>query len=197
MSESFSWALDAEALCDRFLRFHVFRHGWGLCTCGEKEWPGEDFDPPFDPRDPAVNPIGAAKAERFHFHIGRSWLGHPLEDDCPCGKAACGLVDSDLIDPDCPQHALTAAKTMRQMHTPADCPGASGKPDLVIDLDSCARCGAGHPGLELRTFSHPADTGRGIIFTHWGLCPATGEPILHASGFIYPAPLEPGKEPEE
>jgi hypothetical protein len=131
VSEPFSWALDAEALCDRFLRFHVFRHGWGLCTCGEKEWPGEDFDP----RDPEVNPIGAAKAR--------------------------------------------------------------GRADLVIDLDSCGRCHESHPGLELRTFSYPADTGRGIIFTHWALCPVNGEPILHASGVIYPAPLVQGKEPEE
>lgn len=68
---------------------------------------------------------GCAKKQEtsIHFHIGRSWLGHPLEDDCPCGKAACGLVDAHLIDPACPQHALTAAKTMRQMHPAGDCPG--------------------------------------------------------------------------
>lgn len=68
---------------------------------------------------------------------------------------------------------------------------------LIIDLDRCGRCGAGHPGLELRKLSHPADTGRGIIFTHWAPCPVNGEPILHASSIIYPAPLVQGKEPEE
>lgn len=55
-------------------------------------------------------------------HLGRSWLTHELEDDCPCGKAACGLVDSEQIDPECPQHALGAAKTMRQMHNEDECP---------------------------------------------------------------------------
>ena len=30
-------------------------------------------------------------------HIGRSWEGTPLEDDCPCHKAACGLVDEECV----------------------------------------------------------------------------------------------------
>lgn len=55
-------------------------------------------------------------------HLGRSWVTHEIEDDCPCGKAACGLVDSEQIDPACSQHALGAAKTMRQIHTATECP---------------------------------------------------------------------------
>jgi hypothetical protein len=56
-----------------------------------------------------------------HTHIGRSWHGTPLEDDCPCGKAPCGLVDSEKIDSDCPQHGGEFAKTMRQIHWAAEC----------------------------------------------------------------------------
>lgn len=55
-------------------------------------------------------------------HMGRSWIGHPIEDDCPCGKAPCGLVDGRLVSKDCPQHTLDAAKTMRQIHFAHDCP---------------------------------------------------------------------------
>jgi hypothetical protein len=55
-------------------------------------------------------------------HMGRSWLGHELEDSCPCPKAPCGLVAESQIDPSCPQHALDAAKTMRQAHFVRDCP---------------------------------------------------------------------------
>jgi hypothetical protein len=53
--------------------------------------------------------------------MGRSWSGTRLEDDCPCGKAPCGLVDSEQIDPECDQHSFGAAKTMRQMHEPNSC----------------------------------------------------------------------------
>lgn len=60
-----------------------------------------------------------------HWHIGRSFVGHPLEDECPCGKAPCGLVDSEQIHPDCPQHPIGAAKTMRQMHVAANCPASA------------------------------------------------------------------------
>lgn len=31
--------MDAESICEPPLNFHVFRHGWGRCVCGEKEWP--------------------------------------------------------------------------------------------------------------------------------------------------------------
>ena len=64
-------------------------------------------------------------ANQRHVHMGRSRIGHPLEDECPCGKAACGLVDSEQIHAECPQHTLRAAKRMRQMHLAADCEGTN------------------------------------------------------------------------
>lgn len=53
-------------------------------------------------------------------HIGRSFSGHPIEDECPCEKAACGLVMTDKIDPSCLQHRVN--KTIRQAHTAEECP---------------------------------------------------------------------------
>jgi hypothetical protein len=53
-------------------------------------------------------------------HIGRSFSGHHLEDDCPCVKAPCGLV-SEWV-PECPQHAPEASKTIRQSHPEFLCP---------------------------------------------------------------------------
>jgi hypothetical protein len=54
-------------------------------------------------------------------HIGRSWVSHYIEDECPCDKAPCGLAISG--HPDCPEHSLGAAKTLRQGHRSDDCPG--------------------------------------------------------------------------
>jgi hypothetical protein len=57
----------------------------------------------------------------FHFHVGRTWTGTRLEDDCPCGKGPCGLVDTHLIADGCEQHGIRRARTIRQSHLAADC----------------------------------------------------------------------------
>ncbi|MFJ9671403.1 hypothetical protein ACIRP5_11515 [Streptomyces sp. NPDC101221] len=56
-------------------------------------------------------------------HVGRDFTGTRLETDCPCEKAACGLVLADTIRPDCPTHA--AARSMRQSHPTRNCPGGT------------------------------------------------------------------------
>lgn len=58
-------------------------------------------------------------------HVGRSWSGHPLEDECPCPQEPCGLVAFSKVDPECVQHGGSPlmAKTIRQSHSPEDCPG--------------------------------------------------------------------------
>lgn len=56
-------------------------------------------------------------------HMGRSWRGNELEQECPCPKERCGLVADSKVHPDCPQHAMLAAKTMRQAHYADECPG--------------------------------------------------------------------------
>lgn len=56
-------------------------------------------------------------------HFGRSWDGHALEDACPCDQAPCGLIAAE--DPECPEHGVKAARTMRQLHRAADCPERS------------------------------------------------------------------------
>lgn len=58
-------------------------------------------------------------------HIGRSWGGHPLEDECPCPQEPCGLVDQGRVDPECPEHTIEAMKTIRQGHKTEACPGVS------------------------------------------------------------------------
>lgn len=55
------------------------------------------------------------------WHIGRSWNGHPLEDECPCPQEPCGLVAQDKVDPSCEQHKLN--QTIRQSHSVSACPG--------------------------------------------------------------------------
>ena len=56
------------------------------------------------------------------WHFGRSFGGPGPMEDCPCGKAACGLVDEALIDPACTQHPVARCKTIRVSHWHEDCP---------------------------------------------------------------------------
>ena len=62
-------------------------------------------------------------SDPWMWHMGRSFVGHPLEDACPCPKAPCGLIISDQIDESCDQHPMRHGKTYRQGHRPEDCPG--------------------------------------------------------------------------
>ena len=71
-------------------------------------------------------------------HIGRHWSaiyeakrtndldkGEPtIEEGCPCPVEPCGLVDQDKVSPDCTQHTMIAAKTIRSSHSEEDCPSA-------------------------------------------------------------------------
>jgi hypothetical protein len=60
------------------------------------------------------------------WHMGRSFRGHPREDECPCPKEPCGLVDLSRTDGGCEEHGFGKAKTMRQGHLSKDCPGGGG-----------------------------------------------------------------------
>lgn len=59
-------------------------------------------------------------------HIGRSFHGTRLEDQCPCVKEPCGLVAQGAADPSCPEHPVDRAKTIRQSHAETACPGPGG-----------------------------------------------------------------------
>jgi hypothetical protein len=54
------------------------------------------------------------------WHHGRAWVGHAVEDACPCPQELCGLVSTP--DPNCSEHSLLGMKTIRQSHPAADCP---------------------------------------------------------------------------
>lgn len=56
-------------------------------------------------------------------HIGRSWIGNRIEQECPCELAPCGLVKSESAV-DCSEHSVVACKTMRQVHRVEACPGS-------------------------------------------------------------------------
>lgn len=55
-------------------------------------------------------------------HMGRSWWPqHFLEDECPCPKEPCGLVDMEKAVPECPEHWFHRAKSMREFHDEEHC----------------------------------------------------------------------------
>lgn len=60
------------------------------------------------------------------FHISRHWDGPGrLEEECPCPKEECGMVNSDRPAEQCSEHnALRqGAKSIRSGHRAVDCPG--------------------------------------------------------------------------
>lgn len=63
--------------------------------------------------------------EYLNLHVSRSWkgMGHPLENECPCFQEPCGYVSLDNVDPECTQHGILGAKTIRDSHYEKDCPG--------------------------------------------------------------------------
>lgn len=70
-----------------------------------------------------TGPLALDAGIRPHrYHIGRSWAGTEIEQRCRCRKAACGLVDTAFVDPNCDQHAFRFARTIRQTHHHYDCP---------------------------------------------------------------------------
>lgn len=57
-------------------------------------------------------------------HIGRSFSGTEIEDDCPCEKAPCGLaIDSGVNTDQCAEHSIDEGKAIRQLHSADACPG--------------------------------------------------------------------------
>lgn len=76
------------------------------CRCVEGFWSSATLR---EPEEPAQ-------------HIGRSWGDHPLEDGCPCPQAPCGLVSTDEVSADCPEHPMQRGKTIRQSHSATECP---------------------------------------------------------------------------
>lgn len=58
------------------------------------------------------------------WHLGRAWVGHEVEDACPCPKAPCGLAIT-LATIICPDHHpadTLDSRTIRQAHTDDACP---------------------------------------------------------------------------
>jgi hypothetical protein len=48
----------------------------------------------------------------------------------------------------------------------------------VIDVDHCARCSGDHPVTFKRFAGNPIVDDDGTAWDWWGICPATGDPVL-------------------
>lgn len=53
-------------------------------------------------------------------------------------------------------------------------PPRSEQPQELITCQNCPRCEAEHRQLPIKKLSKPTYDG----FTHWGVCPTTGDPVL-------------------
>lgn len=84
------------------------------------------------------------------WHRGRSWAGHPLEDECPCPQQPCGLIVGTTADPDCEQHGRNhRPRTTRQGHPAHDCPGGHDTLTMLqLAHDALTHAKAGCPQHE-------------------------------------------------
>lgn len=72
-------------------------------------------------------------------HFGRSFSGPGhLEGDCPCHKAACGLVDG--YSEDCLEHNPAAGKTIRVSHLASQCTATTVRARFTTTLAYCDGC---------------------------------------------------------
>lgn len=59
---------------------------------------------------------------------------------------------------------------------------------VVVGVTDCARCGKDHPDgggeITFLPFVRPVVDFDGTIWTHWGECPNTGDPILLRADYI-------------
>lgn len=57
------------------------------------------------------------------WHESRLWSGRDKErfEDCDCTEQPCGYV---VPSESCPQHSMTAGKTLRRAHRAFECTGA-------------------------------------------------------------------------
>lgn len=53
--------------------------------------------------------------------------------------------------------------------------------DVKADMKRCGRCHRDHKQMVFMKFvKHPPTDSGGQTYTHWGLCPNTGEPVFVA-----------------
>ena len=54
--------------------------------------------------------------------------------------------------------------------------------ELKVTINRCARCGVSHEGLLFKPFKNPVLDPERLenitLFSHWALCPTSGEPIV-------------------
>jgi hypothetical protein len=53
-----------------------------------------------------------------------------------------------------------------------------GKVGVNRSVNGCARCGTDHETVWFFKFEQPIEATEEIVFTEWGECPITGDPIL-------------------
>lgn len=105
----------------------------------------------------------AKLCSRVQPHEPHEWIGRRgLRVECP------GVLRQASASESKPRAALTFGGT----HLP-DVP-------VLVNVEGCARCDCNHDAIEFRPFGKPMFVA-GQAFSHWGMCPMEGEPILLGS----------------
>lgn len=59
-----------------------------------------------------------------------------------------------------------------------------GGDEFTVPVSGCARCGLDHAAVRFKKFARPAGE-----WTHWGLCPGLGEPVLNKIVLLHAEPV--------
>lgn len=91
--------------------------------------------------------------------------------------ASCGqLTPTDLVWKEGMRDWVPAEQLKGLFVVPATpvLPQRAGQGQELITCPKCPRCEAEHRQMPIKKLSKPTYDG----FTHWGVCPATGDPVL-------------------
>lgn len=63
---------------------------------------------------------------------------------------------------------------------------------LMMSVTHCARCGRDHPEIVFTTFLRPPSDASGTLWSWWGTCPVSGDPILLRIAEVNDGPTQEG-----
>jgi hypothetical protein len=120
-------------------------------------------------------------SEMWYYNRGGATVGPVSAPDLKQLASSGQLVPTDLVWKEGMRDWVPAEQLKGLFVAPAAValPQQSQQGQELITCQKCPRCDAEHRQLPIKKLSRPTYDG----FTHWGVCPATGDPVLF--NFVY------------
>jgi hypothetical protein len=120
--------------------------------------------------------IESVMAENWYYSRGGTTVGPVSALDLKQLASSGELTPTDLVWKEGMRDWVPAEQLKGLFAVPAlvTQPQQGEQKQELITCQKCPRCEAEHRGLPIKRLSKPTYDG----FTHWGVCPATGDPVL-------------------